>query len=333
MTRHSKIARLFFPCQLALVLAVIVTGCAGSPTPQETPSATLPPTVASTPTTSPAPTPTAVESDSRYFELMMQSENFKVYFHSQDSEFAGNLIRVGEEVFPLLLKTYGDMPPDWTAVFVYSDWEEATRLGSFPPFVSPSSTTGEFDTFEPLGDGVKLYIPSKEKVWSLMTERFMKNLMAHEVGHRFFYHAYPNIRKPVRPDWLDEGLAGYVGIEASQMWKTGFCFDTLVQAVKASEPPLAGLDALDKLHESGETQALFGDEALSVICYIYVTYGEKALREILIEYNQSISLSQAFERVLGVPYTEFQKSWLNRIRELAAQANNGAQFYSLLMES
>jgi len=158
----------------------------------------------------------------------------------------------------------------------------------------------------------------------------MKFTMAHEVGHRFFYFVYPNIRAPIRPNWLDEGLAMYVGIEVSQ--QVEFAFRPVVQSVKTGQPPLAELDALDKLQESRSTLDLFYGEAATVIYFISTSYGEQALKQILVEYNGSKNLPEAFKQVLGVTYSDFEKAWINRIRDIGKQVNSGTEFYCVLTE-
>jgi hypothetical protein len=275
-------------------------------------------------------TATPIPSDNEYFDWMLETDHFKIYFHSSDAEFAGGLIRVGEEVFSPLLKVYGDAPPNKTAVYLFLNFEEAKKLGSFPSFIDPGSSFGGFDTSGPLGEGVKLYFPEKDKALSPMTESFMKFTMAHEVGHRFFYFVYPNIRAPIRPNWLDEGLAMYVGIEVSQ--QVEFAFRPVVQSVKIGQPPLAELDALDKLQESRSTLDLFYGEAATVIYFISISYGEQALKQILVEYNGSKSLPEAFKQVLGVTYSDFEKAWINRIRDIGKQVNSGTEFYCVLTE-
>jgi len=276
-------------------------------------------------------TATPIPSDNEYFDWMLEIDHFKIYFHSSDAEFAGGLIRVGEEdVFSPLLKVYGGAPPNKTAVYLFLNFEEAKKLGSFPSFIDPGSSFGGFDTSGPLGDGVKLYFPEKDKALSPMTESFMKFTMAHEVGHRFFYFVYPNIRAPIRPNWLDEGLAMYVGIEVSQ--QVEFAFRPVVQSVKTGQPPLAELDALDKLQESRSTLDLYYGEAATVIYFISTSYGEQALKQILVEYNRSKNLHEAFKQVLGVTYSDFEKAWINRIRDIGEQANSGTEFYCVLTE-
>lgn len=300
-------------------LTITVTPSAPSEQPEET---TLNPAVA------------VVPSDNKYFELAMETDHFKIYCHSQDKGFASNLLLVGEDSIPLLTRVYGVLPNDKTPVYLFATFEEATQLSAMPPGTSPEFSIGGFDTFAPLGDGVKLYISGREKVWwSQRTEVDMRGLMAHETGHRIFYYLYPNIRKPVRPDWLDEGVAGYVMLEVSGSGANGYNFNALVESVKTGEPEWPGLAGLDKLLESSETGGLFGDIANSVIYHIYTSYGEQALGKLLTEYNNSTDLPQAFQKALGVSYSEFEKRWTDWVQDIARRSKDGAQFYELLKES
>jgi hypothetical protein len=201
-----------------------------------------------------------------------------------------------------------------------------------PPVVGPESTAGGFDTFAPLGDGVKLYIPDREKVWSPRTETDMRGLMAHETGHRIFYYLYPDIRKPVRPDWLDEGLATYAMMEASGSGAAGYGFNEIVESVKTGKPEWTGLAGLDKLLESGETMGLFYGTAATVIYYIHTSYGEQSVGKLLAEYNNSANLPQAFQKALGVSYSEFEEGWAYSVQDIARRSKDGAQFYELLLK-
>jgi len=296
----------------------IAAGAAASPPPAQT--------------AGPTP-PEAVQSDNKYFELMMETDHFRIYFHSQDKEYAGKLVMAAEDVVPLLTRVYGGIPTSKTLTYLFSTFEEAKQLSSVPPVVSSESTFGGFDTFAPLGDGVKLYIPGKDKILSPRTEPGMKNMMAHEVGHRFFYHLYPNIRKPVRPNWLDEGLATYAGMEASGWGATGYGFNAIVEAVKTSKPLWTALANLDRLQESAESLELFYGTAATVIYHICTSYSEQALKQLLTEYNGSADLPQAIQKTLGISYAEFEEKWASLVQDIARHANDGTQFYELLQKS
>jgi len=176
----------------------------------------------------------------------------------------------------------------------------------------------------------------KYSIWKGLEKRLlpgMKNMMAHEVGHRFFYHLYPNIRKPVRPNWLDEGLATYAGMEASGWGATGYGFNAIVEAVKTSKPLWTALANLDRLQESAESLELFYGTAATVIYHICTSYSEQALKQLLTEYNGSADLPQAIQKTLGISYAEFEEKWASLVQDIARHANDGTQFYELLQKS
>jgi len=266
----------------------------------------------------------AVQSDNPHFDLMMKSEHFRVYFHPPDETMADRIINVCEEVYPMLIEVYGGAPPNSTRVFIFHTYEELLNLGNPPPNLPRDSSCGGFTWYgklsEEVGEHVELYNIRDGIKW----------LLAHEIGHRFFYYVYPNLRKPVRPDWLDEGLAVCAGINASQNMAV-FTFQPIVDSVKTGNPPLVGIAELDGLLASSDKRLvdLFYAEAGTIIHYVSKRYGEEILHRLLKEYDRSINLEDAIPRVLNISFNEFEREWMDLVKKTALQAKDGAEFFTL----
>jgi len=278
------------------------------------------------PPQSPKPTSTvkSIKSDNPHFELMAESQHFRVYFHPPEEGLGTQIVDLGEQIYPLLIEFYGSVPPTSTQVFIYHDYEELVSLGNPPPDMPRENSMGGFTWFgkltEEVGEHVELY-----NVRGNVDDA--KSLLAHEVGHRFFYYVYPHIRKPVRPDWLDEGMAGYSQIRAGGR----IPFQPIVDSAKSGIPPLSGITGLDKLLASSDwtLYGLFYGEAAAVILYIDCRYGKEVLQQLLREYDRTLNLQDAVLETLKIPFDQFEREWLNAVKETGAQAKNGNDFFTL----
>lgn len=267
-------------------------------------------------------------SDNQYFKTKYESAHYKLYLTPDDEGMAKILLGAGEAAYPALARIYPHLQPGKTSVYVFPTVEAASKLVSMPPTIVPDSSGGSFDTFPPLGDGVKGYnIIHKDSPDAAREIEGLKSFFAHEVGHRFFYYAYPRIRKPVRPNWLDEGVAMYASEQAADTGRE-YGFRAARQKIKASGP--TSLRALDKLQESGNTLELFYGESSTIINYIVGRYGEGGLRSLLEEYNQKKDLNEAFIRALGMTQDDFEMQFANYTGKIASEADDGNEFYMLL---
>ena len=273
---------------------------------------------------------TTLQSDNQHFDYLTESNHFKIYFHKADEEIASKLIIFGENSYNTLVGIYKNFPIDKTTIYLFSTFDELKKLTSIPPFVTSSSGYGGFDTFPPLGDGVKIYLPEKDKKEIDRIEMQETFMLAHEISHRFFYHLYPNIRKPIRPNWLDEGLATYIGLESSQIYKTGYGFNAVFEFGKKREIFSLRLAYLDRLQEKNETLDLFYGTSATIIYFLCKNYGQDSLSRFLEEYNKTTDLSSSFLEVFGISMTDFEKKWLDFVQEAAQESKNSTDFYKAL---
>jgi len=260
----------------------------------------------------------------------METEHFRIYFHPQDESIATEMINVAEEVYQKLFEFYGSNPPNITRIFIFHTYEELVSLGNPPPQLTKEdwekSGGGCFTCYgklcEEVGEHVEAYNPL------IGSGPQMRSFLGHEVGHRFFYYAFPHIRFPIRPNWLDEGMAVCAGIKAGGTvlpW-----FQPIVDSMEEGDPPLSGIAKLDELQKSGYGKLfnLFYSESATMILYIAERYGSKALVQCIQEYDRSLSLEGAVAKTFGVPFNQLENEWMNSIRETAAQAIDGNDFYA-----
>jgi len=273
---------------------------------------------------------TTESSDNQYFSTAYESSHYKVYFNSSDEETARLLVQAGEDVYPVDIRIYGAGPPNKTMIYVFHSLENIRELEPthVPPVASPDSSGGAFDTFPPLGDGLKAYnlIRAGTQVDAHLIGS-LKSFIAHEGGHRYFWYLYPAIRKPVRPNWLDEGIAMYAGLEVYN-GNTEYGFGVARQKISASGP--VSLATLDQLQASGDTLELFYGESAAFIQYIVGRYGEQGLGNFLHNYNQSADLNDAFVKTFNMTESNFETQYSSNIQKLASQATSGTEFYLLL---
>jgi len=267
----------------------------------------------------------AMLSDNKYFDFMIETDHFKIYFHTSDKEFASSLIRAAEDAYPVLSRVYGGAPSSKTAAFLFFDIEEAGKLGfrsGAPSPTDPNYSAGEFSIAEPLGDGVRLYFPAKDKVLNVRA----KDIIAHETGHRFLRLIYPKVRTGMSlgtyPRWVNEGFSVYVGTEFSQQFRY---LDAVVQEAKRGTIPQLTLDTLDKI-ESSSSRLYYG-LAATVLYHIAASHGEQALKQLLAEWNRGAGFRAGIEQILRASYNDFEQAWINRIGGIAKQAKDGAELY------
>ena len=259
---------------------------------------------------------------------MYESGHYKLYLSPEDDATARLLLSAGEDVYPVLVRVYGGAPANKTSVYVFPTVEAARELVSLPPTVQPGSSGGSFDAFPPLGDGIKGYnILGGDGQVNDMRVEGVKSFFAHEGGHRFFYYMYPRLRKPVRPNWLDEGMAMYAGEQATDGFRE-YGFGVAREKIISDGP--TSLKELDRLQESAETLELFYGESSAVINYLVGRYGEDGLRSLLAEYNRTRDLNGAFKKTFGVSEKDFELQYSNRTKEMASRAADGNEFYRLL---
>ena len=274
------------------------------------------------------------QSDNPHFELMMETEHFKVYFHPSDENVAHQIIDVCEEGYQKLLVVYGGSPPNSTQIFIFHTYEELLDLGNPPPSLTKEvwerSSGGCFTHFgrlsQEVGEHIEAYNPRLGGVPEIM------GFIGHEGGHRFFYYAFPQIRFPIRPNWLDEGMAVYAGTRTSGI-VPAFMFQPIVDSVKTGDPPLSSIAELDKLQASpyGKLFDLFYGEAGTIIEYIAERYGKDALLQSIREYDRSLSLEGAVLKTFNISFNQLESEWMQSIKETAAQAKDGSDFYNLLL--
>ncbi|MBU6392730.1 MAG: hypothetical protein KGQ83_10885, partial [Planctomycetes bacterium] len=229
-------------------------------------------------------------SDSPYFDTMYVSDHFKVYFRLADQGMANVLIQTLEHAYPIDSRIYGGDLPSKTDLYMFHTFYDAKGLMPMSSTASPNSSGGGWSVDPPLGDGIKIYntLPHGDpnNLSNVENIDWYRGGMAHELGHRFFYYLYPNIRAPVRPNWLDEGIAMYDWAEAGGDIEYGF--GVARENISINGPVL--LNSLDKLQESSNTIELFYGEASTVIDYMVSRAGERGLREFLDTYNQTKNL-------------------------------------------
>ncbi|MEM7031939.1 MAG: peptidase MA family metallohydrolase, partial [Chloroflexota bacterium] len=138
--------------------------------------------------------------------------------------------------------------------------------------------------------------------WS--DERWIRNVIPHEIAHLFFHQIASAGPQSDWPAWLDEGLAQY--------YEFGDPTEALERVVFAAQNnmllPLSGLSgSFGRDHTQVQ---LSYDQSLSVVTYLLETWGDDGLQSLVTEMRDGKSTRIAIPNALGVTYEEFEAGWI-----------------------
>jgi len=104
------------------------------------------------------------------------------------------------------------------------------------------------------------------------------------------------------PSWLDEGLAMY----AEEELPVGNQ-NALGAAIKKNS--LLSLRSMTTYSGDSSVVDLYYGEAWSVVDFMFTTYGQNTIRDLLAELNTGTSQDQALEKIIGVDLDGLEDAW------------------------
>jgi hypothetical protein len=131
-------------------------------------------------------------------------------------------------------------------------------------------------------------------------------ILMHEIVHIFFEDRALNRRIPV---WIHEGIAQYLsGRELS-------IDDRIHLANALTVNNIISLTAMDTLFNFNQIKArLAYIEALTAIQFIVKNHGADALKILVGNLNENISIDEAFEKSIGYDFIDFEIYWYEELR-------------------
>ena len=223
-----------------------------------------------------------------------QYENYHFVYEAKDSIYVKRLVSKIEKQL-ITIEDFFDYKPKSiiTIIITRSDAEYASYRGNAIPEWSQALAL----TKEKI---ILLKIVSAEDIIR------SPEILLHELVHIFFEDRVANQRIPV---WFHEGIAQYLsGYELT-------INDRIQLANALTSNNIVSLTAMDTLFAFGQVKArLAYIEALTAIQFIIKNHGVDALKLMIQNLSNRISLNEAFEKSLGYDFIDFEIYWYEEIQ-------------------
>ena len=226
--------------------------------------------------------------DDRYPWRELRSGMLRLLWHEGSDSFAEGLLEAAIEALERIEAVLGVTLEEEVAVYVYASTGEL--LGAL---IFPQEWTGGL-AFVEYGVVVVAVAPS-DLDWG---RRALAHELAHLVVHRLIYGPLARL-----PSWLDEGLAmhmeGGLRHDLAAVLDEAVASDSLysVRSLEGSFPAdYAGA-------------ALAYAESWSIVDYLLQSYGEEALRELLLSFREGKTPDEALTEVYGFDEDELDARW------------------------
>jgi hypothetical protein len=307
-----------------LTLLIIMAGPLACKT-----SAPTPMPVLVTPTSVlPAPTPAyRVEPSSLLrLEKKMTSEHFVIYFHPENENEARELLILAESDYPLLVKIFR-IELKTEILLTYDPDEYVDEFNAAPPWIKEQLKDPHFAAGSFCPGCTKSLGPETEYVYLLRPKLVS---FAHELSHRFFWVAYPNLKRRDDLNWLNEGLAVYVQNEVSggpaPGGFSGDAFEKLITMWKQTKDVrvpqnFEELNEWQKSHDRDLFESFYDLSGLMVY-FLANKLDDYGLRNFLSDLNQTGDLEKTFQNKLGLGVSQVYQKWHETLVKTAATSNS-----------
>ena len=131
--------------------------------------------------------------------------------------------------------------------------------------------------------------------------RMAKGTASHEVTHILTHRAGDSIFGRV-PAWLDEGLAEFGNINPS------FSYDIALEFALGTDR-LLPITSMPALPGEPEDVIIFYGQASSLVQFMVVAYGPRAMRDLMTLLGQGTNIDDAILQVYGVGRIELENQW------------------------
>ncbi|RYZ67298.1 MAG: hypothetical protein EOP08_03065, partial [Proteobacteria bacterium] len=244
----------------------------------------------------------------------LESANFRVTFHSGESEAAARVIDVSESALGTLRDELGHVPSEKTEVILTDFTDSANGSATAIPFNTVRLYLTAPDDLSPLSDVddwlLDLQTHEYTHILQLDQIRGIPAIVNKVVGKRWA----PN---QVQPRWILEGLAVLeeskhtsAGRLRSGIWDMYLRADFL-------DGKVATLDQMShyvRRWPQGNIWYLYGSYFLR---WIFATYGEGAIRAMIHDYAGQVipwGINRSIRRATGKTYEELYAGWVQETR-------------------
>ena len=230
--------------------------------------------------------------DVRFDWQILEDENIAVWWHDRAEAFGQRVYDIAQRAIAEQRILYGIAPEHQIRIIIYNDFDEFAEWHSYiNEFVGGQA----FSSLAITTQIVSAYASE---------ERWLNDVIPHEISHLYLYQASDNPLTSV-PAWLNEGLAQY----------NEFAFDGRETLASTQEKIMAGellpLWSLSGSFGNEEEDFRFAyDVAYSAVTYLVEAYGEEGLIKLLAAYRNGLTEDEAFVAAFDRTLDEFELDWL-----------------------
>ncbi|HHV15424.1 MAG TPA: hypothetical protein GXX58_02460 [Gelria sp.] len=223
-----------------------------------------------------------------------QSEHYDIRYTPVDEPYIKLIAGTAEEAYDAVSAMFGVKPSGRTVLVVYPD---SSSLSQSFGWDKDASAMGVY-----WAGSIRILSPRE---W--LGEQDMQLHFAREgpMVHEFAHLMVDELSQGNYNRWWTEGIAQYVEKKI-----TGFEFSSPFAGDKKVE--YYQLKQLAKRFDELEQSIVYW-ESLQAVEYIADCYGEASLFDITRQLGQGKSLEQAIEKILAIPYTEWEEGFYQHI--------------------
>ena len=216
------------------------------------------------------------------------AEHLSLFWYEGSEQFAVSLLKAGEDALVRLYQMTGVTVEKQVNIYIYVSSEDMQEASLFAPDWSGGRAF-------PWNSAVTIGVAPSNIAWGMDT-------MAHELAHVVIGH-YTFSCVDSTPGWITEGLA-----MVTEGGLQPYFQDILQDAVDA--------DTLLSVREVGQIFSADPDlarlsyaESFSLVTFLWETYGDESMLQLLDHFKQGKSEDRALETVYGVDRDGLERLW------------------------
>jgi hypothetical protein len=231
--------------------------------------------------------------DSRFAWQMLEDDDIALWWYDGDAEFGQSIFGSASQALADMEKNTGRSLPDRIHVVLYGNDRDFDSWHNY----AREWVGGE--AFSGMGLTVQIVPPGS----SQRIERWINQVIPHEIAHLFFYQITDTPFSAGAPTWLNEGFAQYHELGAKS--------DELAWVQRTAERGeliplrlLSGSFTGDDDHIS-----LSYAESLSAVTFLLDRWGDAGMGTLLSAYKAGHNTDEALLEATGLDFDGFQQAW------------------------
>jgi hypothetical protein len=231
--------------------------------------------------------------DSRFSWKMLENDDIALWWYDGDAEFGEGIFDSAVRALANMEKNTGQSLPDRIHVVLYGNDRDFDSWHNY----AREWVGGE--AFSAMGLTVQIVPP----VNSQRIERWINQVIPHEIAHLFFYQITDTPFSAGAPTWLNEGFAQYheLGSKTDELaWVQG----------SAELGELIPLRLLTGSFTGDDDQiSLSYAESLSAVTFLLERWGDAGMGTLLSAYKAGRDTDQALLEATGLDFDGFEQAW------------------------